>query len=209
MKTRAAVCYQAGQPLAIEGGTNVVALGAVVASVVFVATPLREIIIVAVAGISWTVTPRRIHEGNGFTFHPIAEVAALFLGIFVTLVPALELLRSEGGQLAIREPWQFFWATGVLSAFLDNAPTYLAFLAIAQGLDLGNEVIGVPHPILAAISLGAVFFGANSYIGNAPNFMVRSIAERAGVAMPSFFGYVAWSTVILVPLFLVVTLAFV
>ena len=131
------------------------------------------------------------------------------MGIFVTLVPALELLRAEGGQLAIREPWQFFWATGILSAFLDNAPTYLALLAVAQGLELGDEVVGVPHRILGAISLGAVFLGANTYIGNAPNFMVRSIAERTGVPMPSFFGYLGWSTAVLIPLFLVVTLLFV
>jgi Na+/H+ antiporter NhaD/arsenite permease-like protein len=153
--------------LGLEGGANVLALGVVVASVALVPAPGREAIIVTVAGLSWWLTPRPIHDANGFTLHPILEVAALFAGIFVTLVPALDLLRTAGGGLAIRTPAQFFWATGVLSAFLDNAPTYLAFLAVAQGLELGNEVVGVPHRILAAISLGAVFFGANTYIGNA------------------------------------------
>src|SRR5439155_18018529 len=97
------------------------------------------------------------------------------------MIPALELLRAQGHELGVREPWQFFWATGALSSFLDNAPTYLTFLALGQGLGLANEVVGVPETILAAISTGAVFMGANSYIGNAPNFMVKSIAEEAKV----------------------------
>jgi Na+/H+ antiporter NhaD/arsenite permease-like protein len=197
------------EPLGVEGGANVLALAAVVGSVALVPAPGREAIIVTVAGLSLWLTPRRIRDANGFTLHPMLEVAALFAGIFVTLVPALEILRAEGGQLAIREPWQFFWATGILSAFLDNAPTYLALLAVAQGLELGDEVVGVPDRILGAISLGAVFLGANTYIGNAPNFMVRSVAERTGVPMPSFFGYLGWSTAVLIPLFLVVTLLFV
>src|SRR6185503_5974836 len=104
--------------------------------------------------------------------------------------------------------WQFFWATGALSSFLDNAPTYLTFVALAQGLGLTNEVIGVPHAILSAISVGAVAMGANTYIGNAPNFMVKSIAEEAKVPMPSFFGFMLYSGGILVPLFVVVTLLF-
>ena len=108
----------------------------------------------------------------------------------------------------MREPWQFFWATGTLSSFLDNAPTYLVFLALAQGLGLADEVVGVPHAILAAISLGAVFMGANTYIGNAPNFMVKAIAEAARVRMPSFFGYMLYSGAILLPLFVVVTWLF-
>ncbi len=106
----------------------------------------------------------------------------------------------------MRQPWQFFWATGALSSFLDNAPTYLVFLALGQGLGLANEVVGVPAAILAAISAGAVAMGANTYIGNAPNFMVRSIAEEAGVKMPSFFGYMAYSGLVLIPLFVAVTL---
>jgi Na+/H+ antiporter NhaD/arsenite permease-like protein len=136
------------------------------------------------------------------------EVAVLFLGIFVTMMPALELLHRRGGELSVREPWQFFWATGMLSSLLDNAPTYLAFLALARGLGLPPEVAGVPHSLLAAISMGAVAMGANTYIGNAPNFMVKAIAEEAGVRMPSFFGYMAYSGAVLLPLFVAVTLLF-
>jgi Na+/H+ antiporter NhaD/arsenite permease-like protein len=124
------------------------------------------------------------------------------------MIPALELLRLRGAELGVREPWQFFWATGALSSFLDNAPTYLAFLALGQGLGLANEVVGVPDALLAAISVGAVAMGANTYIGNAPNFMVKSIAEEAKVAMPSFFGYMLYSGLVLIPLFVVVTILF-
>ena len=108
----------------------------------------------------------------------------------------------------MREPWHFFWASGLLSSFLDNAPTYLTFLALGQGLGLAREVVDVPHAILAAISVGAVSMGANSYIGNAPNFMVKSIAEEQGVKMPSFLGYMVYSSVILLPLFVIVTVLF-
>src|SRR3989442_521104 len=141
----------------------------------------------------------------GWTFrlwpHWIVMVAGVFFGIFLTMIPALELLRLRGGELGVRAPWQFFWATGALSSFLDNAPTYLTFLALGQGLGLAREVVDVPHTILAAISVGAVAMGANSYIGNAPNFMVKSIAEEQGVRMPSFFGYMLYNGVGLLPLF--------
>ena len=142
------------------------------------------------------------------TASPMVEVAVLFFGIFLTMIPALELLRVRGGELGVREPWQFFWAAGSLSSFLDNAPTYLAFLALGQGLHLPNEVAGVTHVVLAAISVGSVAMGANSYIGNAPNFMVKSIAEEAKIPMPSFFGYMLYSGAILLPLFAIVTLLF-
>ena len=132
----------------------------------------------------------------------------LFLGIFLTMIPALELLRLRGGELAVRTPAQFFWAAGALSSFLDNAPTYLAFLALGQGLGLAGEVVGRAAAILAAISVGAVAMGANTYIGNAPNFMVKAIAEETGVKMPSFFGYMLYSGAILIPLFVLVTLLF-
>ncbi len=135
-------------------------------------------------------------------------MAALFAGIFVTMLPALDLLRARGAELGVREPWQFFWASGLLSSFLDNAPTYLTFLALARGLGLPPEVAGVPHEILRAISLGSVFMGANSYIGNGPNFMVRAIAEERGVRMPSFGGYMLYSGAVLLPIFVVVTLVF-
>src|SRR2546426_1181122 len=135
----------------------------------------------------------------------MVEVAVLFFGIFLTMIPALELLRLRGHELGVREPWQFFWASGLLSSFLDNAPTYLAFVALGQGLGSTNEVIGMPHRILAAISVGSVVMGANSYIGNAPNFMVKAIAEGAGIRMPSFAGYMVYSAGILIPLFVVLT----
>ena len=132
----------------------------------------------------------------------------LFAGIFLTMIPALELLRLRGGELGVRAPWHFFWASGILSSFLDNAPTYLTFLALGQGLGLAREVVDVPHAVLAAISVGAVSMGANSYIGNAPNFMVKAIAEEQGIKMPSFFGYMMYSGAILLPLFAIVTLVF-
>ena len=145
---------------------------------------------------------------NGFSAGPMVEVAVLFAGIFATMIPALDLLRLRGDELGVRAPWQFFWMTGVLSSFLDNAPTYLTFLALAQSLRLPAEVVGVPTTILAAISVGAVAMGANTYIGNAPNFMVKAIAEEAGVKLPSFFGYMLYSGVVLLPLFVGVTLLF-
>jgi len=170
--------------------------------------PGREFAILVLAGVSLWRTPRAIRRANQFTAGPMVEVAVLFLGIFLTMIPALELLHVRGGDLGVREPWQFFWAAGALSSFLDNAPTYLTFLALAQSLGLPAEVVGVPHVILAAISVGAVAMGANTYIGNAPNFMVKAIAEAAGVRMPSFFGYMAYSGAALLPLFAVVTVLF-
>ena len=164
--------------------------------------------IVALALVSYRQTDPALHKANRFTFQPILEVAALFAGIFVTMLPALDILKARGSELGVREPWQFFWATGALSSFLDNAPTYLTFLALAKGLGLAPEVVGVPHEILAAISLGAVFMGANTYIGNGPNFMVRAIAEDHGVKMPSFGGYMLYSAAVLVPIFVLVTLVF-
>ena len=196
------------RPLRIAGKENLVLLAGVLAAVAFLEAPWRETAIVALAVLSYARTDPALRTANRFTFHPILEVAALFAGIFVTMLPALDLLRARGAELGVREPWQFFWATGALSSFLDNAPTYLTFLALAQGLGLPADVVGVPHAILAAISLGAVFMGANSYIGNGPNFMVRSIAEERGVKMPGFGGYMLYSTAVLLPVFVVVTLVF-
>ena len=196
------------EPLRIRGALNALWLVGVVAAVAFLHAPVREVAILALAGISLWQTPKTIRRANEFTSAPMVEVAVLFLGIFLTMIPALELLHVRGGELGVREPWQFFWATGALSSFLDNAPTYLAFLALAQSLGLPAEVVGVPHVILAAISVGAVAMGANTYIGNAPNFMVKAIAEAAGVRMPSFFGYMAYSGAALLPLFALVTLLF-
>jgi Na+/H+ antiporter NhaD/arsenite permease-like protein len=196
------------QPLRVHGTLNGAWLLGVVAAVAALQAPWREVVIVALAVLSLWLTPRGIRRDNGFSAGPMLEVAALFAGIFLTMIPALELLRERGGELGVREPWHFFWASGILSSFLDNAPTYLTFLALGQGLRLPGEIVGVPAAILAAISVGSVAMGANSYIGNAPNFMVKAVAEEAGVKMPSFFGYMLYSGAILVPLFVAVTLIF-
>lgn len=196
------------KPLRLRGVGNVVLLAGVVLAVAFLHAPAREAVIVALAGLSLWRTPRAIRHANRFTVAPIVEVAVLFFGIFTTMIPTLELLRLRGHELGVREPWQFFWASGLLSSFLDNAPTYLTFLALGQGLGLPKEVAGVPHVILAAISAGSVAMGANSYIGNAPNFIVKAIAEAVGVRMPSFFGYLGYSGAILIPLFVAVTFLF-
>src|SRR5262249_14725543 len=196
------------EPLRVQGAPNILALGLVVLAVALLHAPWRDAAIVALGALSLWRTPRTIRRANGFTTYPIVEVAVLFAGIFLTMIPALELLRLRGGELGVREPWHFFWASGILSSFLDNAPTYLTFLALAQGLGLAREIVDVPHAILAAISVGSVSMGANSYIGNAPNFMVKSIAEEQGVSMPSFFGYMIYSGTILLPLFVVITLVF-
>jgi Na+/H+ antiporter NhaD/arsenite permease-like protein len=184
---------------------------------------LRDAALLAMLTASWLVTPHAVREANEFSFGPIQEVAILFAGIFVTIIPAMAMLRvGEEGALAVvvqtvREPGHFFWASGLLSSVLDNAPTYLAFLSTA----LGRLFPGVPerdavarliheHPaFLAAISNGSVFMGANTYVGNAPNFMVKSIAEEAGVPMPSFFGYILrYSLPVLITLFVVMTWLF-
>lgn len=194
-------------PLKIEGMYNFLLLGAVLGAV-FVKPPFREVIMVIAALISIKVTPKALRDENEFTYHPIEEVAKLFAGIFAAMIPALLILKARGGELGVTEPWHFFWATGSLSSFLDNAPTYLTFLSLAQGIGAAPEVVGIPARILMGISLGAVFMGANTYIGNAPNFMVKSIAEENAVKMPSFFGYFIYSVVVLVPTFLIVTYLF-
>jgi Na+/H+ antiporter NhaD/arsenite permease-like protein len=196
------------QPLRLAGAANGLWLLGVVGAVAFLRAPWREAVIVGLAALSLWRTPRAIRRANGFTSYPMVEVAVLFFGIFLTMMPALELLRTRGSELGVREPWQFFWATGILSSFLDNAPTYLTFLALGQGLGLAGEVVGVPHAVLAAISTGAVFMGANTYIGNAPNFMVKAIAEEAKVRVPSFFGFMLYSGGVLLPLFAALTWLF-
>jgi Na+/H+ antiporter NhaD/arsenite permease-like protein len=165
---------------------------------------------VAAAGLSLWLSPKHHHKENQFAWGPIVEVAVLFLGIFVTMVPALALLKEHGPKLGITEPWQFFWLTGGLSSFLDNAPTYVTFGTLAAGGDdFGALARGPDARLLAAISCGAVFMGANSYIGNGPNFLVKAVAEGAGYPMPSFFGYILRYTLpILVPVFLLVTWVF-
>jgi len=178
---------------------------------------VRETILLGFAGLSLLTTPRGLRILTGFTYGPILEVACLFLGIFVTMQPAIEILQVRGHSLGLDSPRSFFWATGVLSGALDNAPTYLVFLEIAKSLPARAgggllELIGggtVDSGRLAAISLGAVFLGAMTYIGNGPNLMVKAIAESRGVSMPSFFGYVGYSMAVLAPVFVLVTLLFV
>jgi Na+/H+ antiporter NhaD/arsenite permease-like protein len=220
-------------PLELQGRLNLLWLLGVVATV-FVVGGYGEKLIAAPAlrfaaqvvcmlvfgGLSLATTPRRVHEANRFSWAPIIEVAVVFIGVFLTMVPALSFLGERGARFGITEPWQFFWASGALSSVLDNAPTYLTFASLASGVaDGGAGVLSVSnlgalaaHPLgqtlLAAVSCGSVFMGAITYIGNGPNFMVKAIAEQHHVRMPSFFGYVLWSLVILVPLFVLVSWVF-
>jgi len=175
----------------------------------------RDILLLALAGMSLWLTRSETRRGNGFDWEPIREVAKLFAGIFLTIVPVIAILRAgEAGALkAVIElasnpdgtphNAMYFWLTGLLSAFLDNAPTYLVFFNMAGGD--AQALMGPMAGTLLAISAGAVFFGAVTYIGNAPNFMVKAIAEQAGIRMPSFFGYMAWSLPLLLLPFLLVT----
>lgn len=136
----------------------------------------------------------------------------MFIGIFITMQPALMILKAKGGSLGLTEPFQMFWVTGALSSFLDNTPTYLVFLTTAGAMDLGTGItttVGmIPVKMLMAISAGAVFMGANTYIGNAPNFMVKSISEENGIRMPSFVAYMSWSVRFLIPVFIIDMLIF-
>ncbi len=222
-------------PLRVSGKVNILLLVAVVAAVLMsgfwrpgvaftvLGTPLewqniaRDALLVAIALVSLAITPKTIHEANEFNWGPMKEVAKLFAAIFVTIVPAIAILKAgETGAMASLtrlvttasgEPNNpmYFWLTGMLSAFLDNAPTYLVFFNLA-GADA--KYLMAHRETLEAISGGAVFMGALSYIGNAPNFMVRAIAEDRGIRMPSFFGYMAWSCGILLPLFAVLTVLY-
>ena len=178
----------------------------------------REVILLIVAGVSLKLTPKAVHEANEFSWGPLKEVAKLFVVIFITIAPVIAILnageqgalaslvamtRTESGELS--NP-MFFWMTGALSSFLDNAPTYLVFFELAGGDP--KELMTTLSTTLAAVSCGAVFMGANSYIGNAPNFMVKAVVESRGVKMPSFFAYCGWALVFLVPLFGLVTVLF-
>jgi Na+/H+ antiporter NhaD/arsenite permease-like protein len=233
------------EPLKLEGLHNLLFLGGVIAAVLFsgsvrlhefniggVHMPLqniiRDVFILLMVFLSMKTTKKKIRVDNGFTWFPIQEVAYLFAGIFMTIIPALAMLKAgtDGGLAFIvnfvKNPAQYFWVTGTLSSFLDNAPTYLTFYNLAQGrfgvndLMVNQMLTGAletsfkAHFVkdLMAISAGAVFFGAVTYIGNAPNFMTRSIAEENKIKMPSFFGYMLWSVGILFPLFVIVTLIF-
>ena len=172
-----------------------------------VPTLIEIIIILVAAGLSFKTTKSEVRTKNHFTWGAIEEVAVLFIGIFITMQPALMILKSKGGELGLSKPFEMFWATGALSSFLDNTPTYLVFLTTAG--TLGATTVGtVAVKMLMAISCGAVFMGANTYIGNAPNFMVKSISDENGIKMPSFFGYMLCSIKFLIPIFILDTLIF-
>jgi len=204
------------EPIRVQGKRNLWLIVGILLCVIYLPMPWRELGMIVISGISLYVTPKEVHKRNEFNWAPIVEVAVLFIGIFITMVPALEILKARGGELGVDQPWQFFWATGLLSSVLDNTPTYLAYLALAQGLAQQASLavpevldkVGVPTQVLEAISVGAVFMGAVTYIGNGPNFMVKVICEHQNQKMPSFFGYMVWSFAILMPIFVVVTLIF-
>jgi Na+/H+ antiporter NhaD/arsenite permease-like protein len=215
-----------GAPLRLQGAINLVWLAGIVAVVFLMGNygtrlfgdgvlraAVQVVGMAAWAGLSLRSTAREVHQMNRFSWAPILEVAAVFAGVFVTMIPALSFLGERGAALGVTKPWQFFWAAGALSSVLDNAPTYLTFASLAVGVangahgslsvdDLGALAV---HPtgqqLLAAVSCGAVLMGAITYIGNGPNFMVKAIAEQHHVRMPSFFGYTLWSLAILVPIF--------
>jgi len=204
------------EPLRITGGVEILVLLGIIVTIVLAGSKL---VIVALALLGYFAGSGERRAENAFTFGPIIEVAVLFAAIFVTMTPVLEMLNAWARRpdFALTRPWHFFWASGSLSSVLDNAPTYLAFAASAAGLQgvaphgayIGTLALDpVAAKLLAAISTGSVFMVANTYIGNAPNFMVRAIAEENGVKMPSFFGYLAYSVGILLPLFVLVSLVF-
>jgi Na+/H+ antiporter NhaD/arsenite permease-like protein len=225
------------RPLRLRGGINFVWLLGVVCCVAFVQEGkqipllgfpvfpfLRELLMLALVVTSILWTPKSIREDNQFNYAAIGEVAALFVGIFIAMQVPIEVLKAVGPMLTeqyLTEPWQFFWATGTLSSFLDNAPTYVVFFELGKTMQIGADetvvrlsVAGaaagtIGASLLAAISLGAVFMGAMTYIGNGPNFMVKAIAEQSGVPMPSFFGYMfKYSIPLLIPVFVLVVLIF-
>ena len=170
---------------------------------------LREWAFIAIIGASWLTTKKAVRINNNYSWTPILEVACVFLGIFATMTPALMFLEEmkESIQQVISEPWQYVYMTGALSAFLDNAPTAMVFNSMAPS----GDIVGLASDaFLKAISMGAVFFGALTYIGNGPNFMVKSIAEQEGIEMPSFFGYmIKFSLIILLPVYIIVQLIFI
>lgn len=218
------------QPVRVIGKINFVWLALAVATVamivpgapmpfvgVIVPPLVREGALVLLIVLSALTTPRGLRRESRFTLGPVLEVAALFLGIFITMQPALELLSARGGVLGLTTAWHYFWATGALSAFLDNAPTYGVFLQVGisgtpadTALPIVTLVDGstIRQDWLTGVSLGAVFFGALTYIGNGPNFMVKAICESQGVRMPSFFAYFGWACLAMLPLMALVSVLF-
>jgi Na+/H+ antiporter NhaD/arsenite permease-like protein len=191
------------EPVRILGMTNVVLMLGIVGAV-FLPLPYRELAMVALALVSLKFGSSDARAKNEFSFGPIVEVAVLFAGIFITMVPALELLYQHGKSLGLVAPWQYFLTTGALSSVLDNAPTYLTFLSAAQGLGLPADLVGVTTAHLVAISAGAVLMGANTYIGNGPNFMVKSIADSAGYKTYDFIKYAGKAIVTLTPVYVAI-----
>ena len=214
------------KPLRLEGAVNFIWLLGIVASVAFIneqyieviktGSPywkfLREGAIILMMVLSLITTKRKVREANRFTWDPILEVAFLFIGIFITMTPALIFLQEHASSMGLHSPLHFFFATGALSGFLDHAPTALAFHSVASGLPEAagvSYVAGIPEILLKAISMGAVLFGSMTYIGNGPNFMVKAIAEAEGIKMPSFFAYMyKFSLIILLPLFAIIGILF-
>lgn len=173
---------------------------------------IRETVLIIMAALSWRFTSLSIRKKNNFSWRPIEEVAYLFFGIFITMIPCLLYLESNAKTLGIQTPWQFYYFTGVLSGILDNTPTAVTFYSIAHGLGQKSPeiVAGIPFNLMKAISLGAVYFGAFTYIGNAPNFMIKSIAEDNKIKMPDFLGYIAkFSLIFLLPVYIVLHLLFI
>ena len=216
------------EPIRIDGNINFLWLACVVASVMFINSGyipamgeehapiyiklLREIVLVAIIFLSLYTTKKQVREANHYSWAPIIEVAVLFVGIFATMTPALIYLNANAANLGLTQPWQFYYSAGTLSSFLDNAPTAVAFHSVATGLPMAEGVpmvAGVQEVLLKAIATASVFFGAMTYIGNGPNFMVKAIAEESGLRMPSFFGYMfKFSLVGLLPLYIIVQLIF-
>jgi Na+/H+ antiporter NhaD/arsenite permease-like protein len=199
-------------PLSIAGAHNLIFLGAVVVAVAFLPVLLREALMIGASILSMVSTKKELRKENGFNFNPIAEVAILFIAIFVTMQPALVLLGAAGPEMGLTKPVHFFFVSGALSSFLDNAPTYVTFFEVAKSLGATAGPLvgesGVAEPLLRGVSLGSVLMGANTYIGNGPNFMVKSICDEAGVKTPTFFGYMIWSLGILGPLWILLALVF-
>lgn len=210
------------EPFSLKGGINFLWLLLVILCVALLdpskpvpgtdwhAPPfLREVCMFGLAGISLLTTSKSVRIQNSFNYDAILEVAALFVGIFICMQAPVQILNVHGGSLGIDSPWKFYWATGILSSFLDNAPTYVVFFETAKTAgSAGPMVAGVNELSLIAISLGAVFMGAMTYIGNGPNFMVKAIAEKNNIRMPSFFGYMGYSCAILFPLSIILTIVF-
>jgi Na+/H+ antiporter NhaD/arsenite permease-like protein len=209
------------EPLRLEGLPNLLFLAGIIAGIMLqgsLSSPWGNaggaLLMVLMGVLSLLLTPRKLRAANSFTWGPILEVAILFAGIFVTMVPALEVLSRHGTDFGLTRPWQYFWLTGLLSGFLDNAPTYLTFGTLAAGskdfnLLIQDQAAGLNGPlVLQAISCGAVFMGALTYIGNGPNFMVKAIADEAGLRTPSFLGYLVYSCLVLLPVFVVVSALF-